>query len=135
MLPSAAIQRIKEYEGERDDPRERITGYSVGFGESSIDRQEGKVSSDLQDTDESKAAVRISTREVPEDGPVVPGEGVTGTGDPQLPYGAREDAEGGDVKKVGDIKGTGSARRRGRRDRQPKPPEGPADPSLDKANE
>jgi hypothetical protein len=127
-LPSAAIQRIQEFEGQRDDPRERITGYVIGFGESPIDRQEGKVSSDLQDTDENKASAKIHTREVPEEGPVVPGEGITGTGDPQIAYGTR------DEKDKGDIKGTGSPRRRGRRDRQPKPPEGPAEPSLEKSN-
>jgi hypothetical protein len=131
-LPSAAINRIKDYERERDEPRERIVGYSVGFGESSIDRQEGRVSSDLQDTNEDKASARISVREVPEDGPVVPGEGITGTGDPQIPYGSREKD---DDEPAGDIKGTGSSRRRGRRDRQPKPPEGPADPSLQKTND
>ena len=108
MLPSAAIQRIKEYEASRDEPRERITGYSVGFGESAIDRQEGRVSSDPQDTDENKASARISTREVPEDGPVVPGEGITGTGDPQVSYGSREAKEEGEP--AGDIKGTGSPR-------------------------
>jgi hypothetical protein len=129
MLPSAAIQRIKEYEEQQDEPRERIVSYNVGYGESAVDRQEGRVSSDVQDSDESKASGRISTREVPEEGPVVAGEGVTGTGDPQVPYGSRQDGEKGDVK------GSGSPRRRGRRDRQPKPQEGPGRESLDKANE
>ena len=134
-LPSAAIQRIKEYEGQRDDPRLRITGYNVGFGESAVDRQEGKVSSDLQDTDESKAVAKLNTREVPEEGLVVPGEGITGTGDPQMSYGSR-DQEEEDAPAVNAIKGTGrAAPRRGRRDRQPKPPEGPAPSSLDRANE
>jgi hypothetical protein len=128
MLPSAAINRIKEYEEQRDEPRERITGYNIGFGESAVDRQEGRGSSDVQDSDPEKASHRISTREVPEEGPVVPGEGITGTGDPQTPYGSREDEE------KGDIKGTGSPRRRGRRDRQPKPPEGPGTTSLEKEN-
>jgi hypothetical protein len=128
-LPSAAISRIQEYESNRDEPRQRIVGYSVGFGESAIDRQEGRVSSDPQDTDESKPAARVNTREVPEDGPVVPGEGITGTGDPQIAYGTR------DEKEKGDVKGSGSPRRRGRRDRQPKPPEGPAEPGITKSNE
>ena len=127
-LPSAAISRIQEYEGQRDEPRERITGYIIGFGESSIDRQEGRVSSDAQEGNADKASARISTRDVPEEGPVVPGEGITGTGDPQIPYGSREDEE------KGDIKGSGSPRRRGRRDRQPKPPE-PGPTSLERANE
>jgi hypothetical protein len=128
-LPSAAIQRIKEFEEQQDEPRERITSYNVGYGESAVDRQAGLVSSDVQDSDPDKASARISTREVPEEGPVVPGEGITGTGDPQVPYGSRADEE------KGDIKGSGSPRRRGRRDRQPKPQEGGAAPSLDKANE
>jgi hypothetical protein len=131
-LPSAAIQRIKEYEESRDEPRERIAGYNISSGESAIDRQEGKVSSDLQDTDESKPVARINTREVPEEGPVVPGEGITGTGDPQTSYGVR-DAD--DDKGKGDVKGSGSPRRRGRRDRQPKPQEGPGTTSLEKSNE
>jgi hypothetical protein len=127
-LPSAAINRIQEYEGQRDEPRERITGYNIGYGESAIDRQEGRVSSDAQDGNPDKASARIGTREVPEDGPVVAGEGITGTGDPQVPYGSRED------KEKGDIKGSGSPRRRGRRDRQPKPPDA-GGTSLERANE
>ena len=127
-LPSAAIGRIQEYEGSRDEPRERITGYNIGYGESAIDRQEGKVSGDAQEGNPDKASARISTREVPEEGPVVPGEGITGTGDPQIPYGSRQDEE------KGDIKGSGSPRRRGRRDRQPKAPEAGSG-SLERANE
>lgn len=131
-LPSAAIQRIKEYEESRDDPRERITGYNISSGESAVDRQEGKVSSDLQDTDESKPVARIATREVPDEGLVVPGEGITGTGDPQTSYGTKDEE---DDKGKGDVKGSGSTRRRGRRDRQPKPQEGPAEPGIAKSNE
>lgn len=127
-LPSAAVNRVKSYEAERDDPRERIVNYNIGYGESPVDRQESRVGSDPQDPDENKASAKIHTREVPEDGPVVPGEGVTGTGDPQIAYGTTGE------KEKGDIKGTG-ARRRGRRDRQPKPPEGPGEPSLAKAND
>ena len=136
-LPSATISRIQEYEGQRDEPRLRITGYNIGFGESSIDRQEGRVSSDLQDTNEDKASARINVREVPEDGPVKPGEGITGTGDPQMAYGSREAKEGDEDAPAADaIRGTGRTPRRGRRDRQPKPQEGPpSQPPLDKANE
>jgi hypothetical protein len=134
-LPSAAMLRIKEYEGQRDEPRQRIIGYNIGFGESSIDRQEGRVSSDLQDTNEDKASARINVREVPDEGPVVPGEGITGTGDPQMSYGSRE-GDDDDAPDVNAIKGSGTTRRRGRRDRQPKPQEGaPSQPPLDKANE
>jgi hypothetical protein len=128
VLPSAAVNRIKEFEGQRDEPRERITGYNIGFGESTMDRQEGRVSSDPQEGNPNKASARINTREVPEEGPVVPGEGVTGTGDPQIAYGTRGE------KEKGDIKGTGT-RRRGRRDRQPRPPEGPGTTSLARENE
>ena len=133
-LPSAAVNRIKEYEERQDEPRERIVQYNVGFGESLMDRQLSKVGSDVQEADENKAVRNITTRDVPEDGPVVPGEGVTGTGEPQLSYGARKAREEGEP--AGDIKGTGkSPVRRGRRDRQPQPPEGPAPASLEKANE
>lgn len=132
-LPSAAVNRVKEYEAQRDNPRERITQFNIGFGESPVDRQEGRVSSDLQDTNTDKAAAQISTREVPEEGLVVPGEGITGTGDPQLAFGSRKAKEEGEP--AGDIKGTGRVARRGRRDRQPKPPEGPQSGSLERANE
>lgn len=121
VLPSAAQMRIKEYESQRDDPRERIVNYNIGFGESALERQEGKVSGDLvEDGDErdteSKPTARLKTRTVPDDGPVEPGEGITGTGDPEKAYGAEADDEPGDVK------GTGVKRSRtGRRARQPKP--------------
>jgi hypothetical protein len=127
-LPSAAQQRIKEYEATRDEPRERIANYNIGFGESPMDRVEGKVSGDLQEGAEDKAASRIATREVTDDS-VTPGEGITGSGDPQAAYGSKED------KEKGDVKGTGLKTRRGRRDRQPKPPEGPGTTSLERANE
>lgn len=127
-LPSAVGNRIKEYEATRDEPRERIVDYNTGFGESPGDRMAGKVSGDLQDAAEGKASSRIATREVTDDG-VTPGEGVTGTGDPQKAYGSTED------KEKGDVKGTGLKTRRGRRDRQPKPPEGPGTTSLARENE
>jgi hypothetical protein len=133
-LPSAAINRVKDYEEQRDNPRERIVQYNIGFGESPIDRQEGRRSGELQERNPDKAAAELVTREVPPDGPVVPGEGVTGTGDPQLAYGAKKAKEEGEP--VGDIRGTArTPARRGRRDRQPKPPEGPQPGSLERANE
>lgn len=131
-LPSAAINRIRDYEEQKDDPRERIVQYSIGYGESPVDRQEGRASSDLQDSNPDKASARIKTRVVPEDGLVEPGEGITGTGDPQRPYGSAKAKEEGEP--AGDIKGTGSPRRRGRRDRQPKPPEGPQPGGIESAN-
>lgn len=143
-LPSGAIMRIKEYEEGRDDSRERIVTYNIGFGESTNDRQEGRISGDAQDTDENKAAARLTTRRVAEegDGPTIPGEGITGTGDPQIPYGTMEEEDGeGQVAAAmskGDIKGTAAKKkRRGRRDRQPEPPQGasPGESSIHSANE
>ena len=129
-LPSGTINRIKEYEAGRDEPRERIVSYNIGYGESPNDRQEGKVGSDVQETNADKASARLTTREVPDEGPVQAGEGVTGTGDPQIGYGSKKDEEKGDVKGAG-LKAT----RRGRRDRQPKPPEGPTEPSIQHSND
>lgn len=91
-LPSAAIQRIKEWESSKDDARERIANYNIGFGESPDDRQEGRVGSDVQESDtENKPTAKLKTRSVPEEGKVTPGEGVTGTGDPAIPYGSSEE--------------------------------------------
>jgi len=109
-LPSPAISRIKEYEAQRDEPRERIANYNIGFGESPDDRQESKVGGDYQEGDEDKAVTRLTTREVPEDGPVEAGEGITGTGEPAVAYGSKK----GDDESP-------KPTRRGRRDRQPKP--------------
>jgi hypothetical protein len=134
MLPSAAINRVKEYEETRDEPRERIVQYNIGYGESPVDRQEGRLSGDYQEGDPDKPVRELSTREVPEEGLVEAGEGVTGTGDPQTSYGSKKAKEAGEP--AGDIKGTGrTTTRRGRRDRQPKPPEGPQPGSLERANE
>lgn len=132
VLPSAAIVRIKEFEASRSEPRENIAGYNIGFGESPLDRQEDRVGGDLQEGDEDKAVARLTTREVPEEGPVIPGEGITGTGDPDVGYGSVKDEEPGEG-----IKGTAKARRRGRRDRQPKPPEGagPGESSIQSTND
>jgi hypothetical protein len=108
-LPSAAIVKIKEYE-EAHDGRDAIIGYNIGFGESPIARQTGLVSSEHQDTNEDKESAKLTTREVPEEGVVQPGEGITGTGDPQIPHGSiKEEEEGGQRK--------GAQRRRSRRAR------------------
>jgi hypothetical protein len=132
VLPSATIQRIKEYEGNRDEPRPEIVDYSIGYGESPVARQ----TTELEETelDENKAVRRLKTREVPEEGPVEPGEGFTGTGDAQIPYGVHADEEEGDeptasaarASRAGKGRGSISTAkaRRGRRDRQPKPPAG-----------
>jgi hypothetical protein len=131
VLPSGAIVRIQQYEASRDEPRENIVNYNIGYGESPLDRQENRVSGDLQEGDEDKAVARLTTRDVPEEGPVVAGEGITGTGDPDVGYGSKKDEEPGEG-----IRGT-AKRRRGRRDRQPKPPEGagPGESSVQSAND
>jgi len=130
VLPSAAQMRIKEYESLRDEPRGRIVDYNIGFGESAEERQTGVVSGDLveegDDRDpEAKPTARLKVREVPEEGLVEPGEGITGTGDPEIAYGAAADAEEGEGK--ADMRGSGKGRARGgRRARQPKPTGGTA---------
>lgn len=121
VLPSAAQQRIKDWEEKQDEPRERIVNYNIGFGESALERQEGTVSGALvEEGDErdpaDKPTARLKVRTVPEEGPVEPGEGITGTGDPEKAYGSEADDE------KGDIKGSGTKRARGgRRARQVKP--------------
>lgn len=110
-LPSRAITRIKEYEAAHDN-REAIVGFNIGFKESPVARQTGKVSSDLQDAADDKTAAKLTTREVPEDGgTVTPGDGITGTGDPQIPHGSRKE----DDESSGS--GRGSRQRRSRRTR------------------
>jgi hypothetical protein len=99
VLPSAAVTRIVEWEKSHDN-RPRIATWNIGYGENTVDRQEGNVGGEPvaeEDQDQDKAVRALSTRETPDDGPVVPGEGVTGTGDPQIPYGSRaaEEESGG----------------------------------------
>lgn len=127
VLPSATIQRIKEYEQMRDEPREEIVDYVIGYGETPQARQvteHAQVTED--DVDADKAVRRLQTREVPEDGPVVTGEGVTGgaSNGPQKAYGVEADKQDGDEEapKKANLKGAAkkAAERRGRRDRQPK---------------
>lgn len=128
VLPSATVQRIKDYEAEQDEPRSEIVDYVIGFGEGPNARQlmDPESQLDEENVDENKAVRRLKTKEVPEDGPVEPGEGITG-GDsvgPSTAYGVHEDAE--DDKKAGrkgNVRGAAkkAGARRGRRDRQPKP--------------
>jgi hypothetical protein len=123
VLPSAQVQAIKQYESLHDN-RGTIVNYSIGFGESPEARQTGLVSSDLDEPDEDKAVNKIRTRNVdPEaDGEIVePGEGITGTGERQIPPGtaAAQDDDGEPKKKVA---------RRGRRPR-PQQQQGGSDDS------
>lgn len=111
VLPSATVSAVKQYEQSKDDPRERIVNFSVGFGQDPLARQEGRVGSDLDEEgrdDSDKAVADLTTREVPEEGVVQAGDGITGTGDPQIPHGSRKESEGEEAK---------PARRRSRRTR------------------
>lgn len=111
-LPSATLTQLKEYEATRDEPRDSIVGYNIGFGESPRARQEGRIQGGLDEEGRDNAEKRVAdlrTREVPDEGPVVPGEGITGTGDPQRAHFEDADAEGDKPK--------GSRQRRGRRQR------------------
>lgn len=130
VLPSATINRIKDYEATRGaDARAEIIDFNIGYGESPLARQTTELEDRTGEQDENKAVRVLTTREVPEDGPVVPGEGFTGTGDPDKPYGVEKAAEEGDdeaVQQRATSKGRGNIAdaRRGRRTRQPKPPPG-----------
>jgi hypothetical protein len=89
-MPSATVQNIKRYESQQDDPRTEIVNYNVGFGEHPDDRQLAEL--EVPDPAEGKAAAEITSRNVPESGPVEHGEGVTGTGEPKVPFGAKKAA-------------------------------------------
>lgn len=98
VLPSPTIQRIKEYE-RVNSARSRIMDYNIGFGESPEDRALGIVGSplDVSNRDDSdKAVARLTTREVPKSGVVQQGEGITGIGVPDKPYGETKEAEEAD---------------------------------------
>jgi len=88
-LPTAAKLAVRRYE-EANENRQAIVEYNIGFGESNLMRQEGKVGSDVQEPDEDKESGKITTRNVPEEGPVEPGEGITGTGDPKVKPGTKK---------------------------------------------
>lgn len=95
VLPSSTVQLIKQYEVQRDEPRERVANFNIGFSESPRDRIDGLVGSELDEEnagDEEKATAVLTTRNVDEDD-VQLGEGITGTGDPVVPYGASKEAK------------------------------------------
>jgi hypothetical protein len=108
VLPSPTVQRIKEYEATQGK-RDRILAYNIGFGEHPDDRLEGRVSSDHQEPAEGKPSSGLKTRNVEEES-VERGEGYTGTGDPQVPYGESEESDDDDKPKT-------AQRRRSRRTR------------------
>jgi hypothetical protein len=119
-LPSGLIQRIKQYEEEFGDNRQKIVSYIIGFGSDPDARQEGRVGSKVEEDEnrveaaEDKATAKLTTREVPEEGNVTHGEGYTGTGEGAKPYGQ----EKADDEDDGDKPKTNVRSRRGRRDRQ-----------------
>lgn len=134
VLPSATIQRIKTYESNRGaDARTEIVDYNIGFGEHPNERQLADPE-ESEVYDETKAVRQLTTREVPDEGPVRSGEGITGTGDPQKPYGVVKAAEEGDEEAAAEAvtsknRGGGaigkakkaSSSRSSRRSRTPKP--------------
>lgn len=130
VLPSATIQRIKEFESDRGaEARSEIVDYNIGYGEAPHERQLAELEEPEDGMDEDKAVRSLKTRNVPDEGPVEPGEGFTGTGDPDKPYGVEKAAEEGDEEAKGaakTAKGRGdiASARRGRRERQPKPAPG-----------
>lgn len=142
-LPSATVQRIKEFESQRgEEARLEIVDFNIGYGENPLERQLTETEEPEDGLDEEKAVRVLKTREVPDDGPVVPGEGFTGSGDPQKPYGVEAEAEEGDdqaksSRKTSKGRGDIASARRGRRERQPKPPpgEGEGGTSLASSNE
>ena len=90
VLPSAAVQRMKDWEATKgDDAREAIVDFNIGYGESPDDRQSGRLSpGESDEVDDTKPVRAIQTRDGSEEGePVVHGEGVTGTGEPQVAHG------------------------------------------------
>src|SRR4051812_5431092 len=118
VLPSSTVTLIKQYEGQRDDPRDRIANYNIGFAESPRDRIDGLVGSELDEEgsgDEEKPTSVLTTREVEEDD-VQLGEGMTGTGDPDVPYGAAKAEESDEEDKPSDM--NVAAARRTRRPRR-----------------
>lgn len=113
VLPSAAATRIKEWEATHEG-RESIVNFNIGYGVSPNDYQEGKVPGGDASTegDEGKPVRAMRTRQVAEadeDAPTVAGEGVTGTGDPQVEPGTAAAAEADEAPKT--------SRRAGRRPR------------------
>jgi hypothetical protein len=122
VLPSAAVQRMKDWE-RQNQGRPSIVHYNIGFGESPDDRQSGRLSQEEDaELDENKPVRRIQTRQF-EDGQVTPGEGITGTGDPQVAPGtAAEQEESGDEgSPKGNQSGDTKLRGGGRAGRRPRP--------------
>jgi hypothetical protein len=130
VLPSSTVQAIKQYESEHEN-RERIVFYNIGFGQSPGDREEDLIGGGVQEGNPDKAVSNIQFREVPEEGPVQRGEGITGTGDPQVAYGtAAADDDDSEESNAGP-----HAKRRSRRRAAPKTESSQENPSPSGSNE
>lgn len=118
VLPSPAVMRIKDWEAAKgDDAREAIANYNIGYGESPDDRQAGRIGqAEDEETDDTKPVRAIRTRQAEEGEPVIPGEGITGTGDPPVIPGtaAKKEAEEGGG-------GSGTKKSSSRSGRRPRP--------------
>lgn len=108
VLPSPTVVAIQTYERQNDN-RDSIVTYNIGYGINNDDYVDGNVGSDVEDgQQDAKAVSKIKTRRVT-DTEVEAGEGFTGTGDPQVPYGTEAAGEKTTKKSTG--------KRRGRRTR------------------
>lgn len=108
VLPSAAVQRMKDWEAQNEG-REAIVNFNIGYGESPDDRQSGRIAQqEDEETDDTKPVRAIQTRDGSVEGePVVHGEGITGTGEPQVAPGTAAKA--------------GASKRSARSGRRPRP--------------
>jgi hypothetical protein len=132
VLPSAAVVRIVQWEQSHEN-RPRIAQWNIGYQETPLDRQEGNVPSaePLEDVDNTKPVRNLVTRAIPDDGPVRPGEGITGTGDPAILPGEHperdDDGDTPDEDTGPAVKKTAGRTRRSRRTR--------ADSAADKSGD
>ena len=122
VLPSAAVMRMKDWEAAHEG-RPDIVNYNIGYGESPDDRQSGRIAqSEDEETDDTKPVRAMRTRTAEEGEPVIPGEGITGTGDPQVAPGTAAAAEAEEKSSGGARRASGGGRA-GRRPRPAKPTE------------
>jgi hypothetical protein len=118
VLPSPALMRIKDWEAAHEG-RSMIADFNIGYGEGPDDRQSGRLSPEEAEGDPDKAVRAIRTRDGSEEGePVVHGEGITGTGEPQVEPGTAAAAEAEDSGSSGS---GGAKRGGGRAGRRPRP--------------
>jgi hypothetical protein len=133
VLPSAAVKRIIDWEA-ANEGRPRIAQFNIGYQESPQDRQEGLVTSAApsDNLDDKKPVRNLVTREVPEEGPVRPGEGITGTGDPAIPVGTHPERDDDGDTPDDD---TGAPKRAAGRQRRSRRTRTAADKADDKSSE